>query len=214
MQNFLFYVTGLIMIFCAIRAVTTPYIFRAALYLAATLAVTAVQYVLMQAEFVAIVQLMVYVGAVIILLIFAVMLTAQLGEGSNSQSNRLVLPALLISLALGFGLYHMMRDYDWSKAVAPATASVAVAAQAVTGTASVAVPAPAPAAAATTPAPAAVAAGAGVVYPAAIATGYTNVQSIGSALVSDYVYPFEIIGLLLFSALIGAVLIARKDPGQ
>jgi NADH-quinone oxidoreductase subunit J len=169
MTNFLFYFTAALMVFCAARAVSTPYIFRAALYLAATLALTAVQFVLMQAEFVAIVQLLVYVGAVIILIIFAVMLTAQLGEGNISQTNSLALPAALVSAALGWSLYKLFLSHDWSKAASAA--------------------------------------------PAASGT-LSNIQAIGSSLVGPYVYPFEIIGLLLFSALIGAVLIARKDPGQ
>ncbi len=103
MQNFMFYATALAMVFCALRAVSSPYIFRSALYLAATLALTAVQYILLKAEFVAVVQLLVYVGAVIILIIFAVMLTAQLGEGNISQTNKLALPAALIAGGLGLG---------------------------------------------------------------------------------------------------------------
>ena len=169
MQNFLFYAVALAMVICAVRAVTSPYIFRSALYLAATLALTAVQYVLLKAEFVAVVQLLVYVGAVIILIIFAVMLTAQLGEGNNSQTNRLALPAFLIALAIGFGLNKLFGTYDWSKVV-PATADKS------------------------------------------LESAHNNIQAIGTALLSSYVLPFEIIGLLLFTALVGAVLIARKEP--
>src|ERR1035437_1429992 len=119
MQNFIFYFTAFAMVVCAFRAVASRFIFRSALYLAATLALTAVQYVLLQAEFVAVVQLLVYVGAVIILIIFAVMLTAQLGEGGISQTNKLALPAVIVSALLGWGLIKMMRDFDWST-VAPA----------------------------------------------------------------------------------------------
>ena len=169
MENFLFYVIAVAMVFCAMRAVTSPFIFRAALYLAATLALTAVQYLLLHAEFVAIVQLLVYVGAVIILIIFAVMLTAQLGEGNISQTNGLALPAALVAAALGWSLYKMQGSYDWSKVV-PITGSPD--------------------------------------------QGYSNIQAIGHALIENYILPFEIIGLLLFTALVGAVLIARKDPGQ
>jgi NADH:ubiquinone oxidoreductase subunit 6 (subunit J) len=169
MQNFIFYATALAMLACAFRAVTSPYIFRSALYLAATLALTAVQYVLLKAEFVAVVQLLVYVGAVIILIIFAVMLTAQLGEGGLSQTNKLALPAALIAAALGFGLNKLFSGYDWSKV---------------------------------TPAPA----------DPALAASHSNVQAVGAILLDSYVLPFEVIALLLFTALVGAVLIARKEP--
>jgi NADH:ubiquinone oxidoreductase subunit 6 (subunit J) len=169
MQNFLFYAVGLAMVLCAIRSVSSPYIFRSALYLAATLALTAVQYILLKCEFVAVVQLLVYVGAVIILIIFAVMLTAQLGEGKISQTNKLALPGFLLALASSYALYKLFEGYDWSKVTA----------------------APAD---------------------AAIQTAQNNIQAVGQSLLSSYVLPFEIIGLLLFTALVGAVLIARKEP--
>ncbi len=170
MQNFIFYLSALLTIFFALRTVSSPYIFRSALFLAGALSLTAVQYVLMEAYFVAVVQILVYVGAVIVLIVFAVMLTAQLGEGNISQTNKLALPAVIVTGALGWGLIKLMRDYDWSK-VTPAAGAPGVA-------------------------------------------GDSNIMAIGRGLMGDYVYPFEIIGLLLFTALIGAVLIARKDPAS
>jgi NADH-quinone oxidoreductase subunit J len=169
MLNAIFYISGFLMVACAFRAVTSPYIFRAALFLAASLAFTAVQYLLMQAEFVAIVQLLVYVGAVIILIIFAVMMTAQLGDGSHSQANHLSLPAGLICLLLALGLGKMILHFDWSKAAAVVPST--------TGT----------------------------------ALSPNNIQAIGSSLMDVYAFPLEITGLLLFTALVGAVLIARKE---
>lgn len=168
MQNFIFYLSALLTIFFALRCVSSPYVFRSALYLAAALSLTAVQYVLMEAYFVAVVQLLVYVGAVIILIVFAVMLTAQIGEGNISQTNKMALPAFLVSGLLGWGIVGLLRGYDWSK-VTPAAGAPAI-------------------------------------------PGDSNIMAIGHALMGDYVFPFEIIGLLLFAALVGAVLIARKDP--
>jgi NADH-quinone oxidoreductase subunit J len=169
MQNIAFYLSAVLILWCALRCVSSPYIFRSALYLAAALSLTAVQYVLMEAYFVAVVQILVYVGAVIILIVFAVMLTAQLGEGNISQSNSLALPGFLVAGGFGWGLVALLRGFDWTKV---------------------------------TPGPA---------TPGALSTD-SNIMAIGRALTGDYVYPFEIIGLLLFTALIGAVLIARKDP--
>ena len=83
MQNFIFYLSAALILFCAVRTVSSPYIFRSALFLAGALSLTAVQYVLMEAYFVAVVQILVYVGAVIILIVFAVMLTAQLGASGH-----------------------------------------------------------------------------------------------------------------------------------
>ena len=170
----LFYVTAALMLFTALRTVTAPHIFRAALYLAATLALVAVQYLLLKAEFVAVVQLLVYVGAVIILIIFAVMLTAQLGDERVGQTNRLALPAALGCLLAFLGLAKAFLSTDW-KAVGDYAQAHDLPQAAIQG-----------------------------------ASG--NLQAVGFSLLSDYIYPFELVGLILFTALIGAVLIARKDP--
>jgi NADH:ubiquinone oxidoreductase subunit 6 (subunit J) len=164
----LFYAVSALMIFTAVRTVTAVHVFRSALYLAVTLALMAVQYLLLGAEFVAVVQLLVYVGAVIVLIIFAVMLTAQLGDERISQTNRLALPAALGCGAAFYGLSWALTSTDWGK-VSAAPADPAL--QGASG----------------------------------------NLQAIGLSLLTTYVYPFEMVGLILFTALVGAVLIARKD---
>ncbi len=45
-----------------------------------------------------------------------------------------------------------------------------------------------------------------------VAAAQNNIQAVGAVLLNSYVLPFEIIALLLFTALVGAVLIARKEP--
>ncbi len=169
LQTALFYVTAALILFCAVRVVTAQHIFRAALYLAVTLSLLAVQYLLMHAEFVAVVQILVYVGAVIILIIFAVMLTAQLGAVNVSQTNRLALPGFLACAAIFYLLNSALQSTDWTKVQSVAAIS-------------------------------------------AIAPGDTNLQAIGLTLLGGYLYPFEMIALILLTALVGAVLIARKDP--
>jgi NADH-quinone oxidoreductase subunit J len=170
-STFLFYLTAGLILFTATRVVTAQRIFRSALYLAATLALLAVQFLMLHAEFVAVVQIMVYVGAVIILIIFAVMLTAQLGDTNVSQSNRLALPGLLACGLLFYGLNKALQGTDWAKTEA------GDAALALQGTA-------------------------------------TNLQAIGHNLLDNYLYPFEMVALILFTALVGAVIIARKDPEE
>jgi NADH:ubiquinone oxidoreductase subunit 6 (subunit J) len=110
------------------------------------------------------------VGAVIILLIFAVMLTAQMGDAHISQVNRLGVPAALGAVGVFYGLYKCLGATKFAAAEAVAGGSGAE---------------------------------------------QGNLQAIGSLLLGKdaaYVYPFEIIALILFTALVGAVLIARKDP--
>ena len=69
------------MIFAALCVVTTNNVVHAALWLVVVLAGVAAQYVLAAAEFVAVTQVLVYVGAVMVLFLFGIMLTrAQIGN--------------------------------------------------------------------------------------------------------------------------------------
>ena len=69
----------------ALRVVTTKNVVHAALYLV-VLAGVAAQFILLAAEFVAITQVLVYIGAIVVLFLFGIMLTrAELGAGRPRQ---------------------------------------------------------------------------------------------------------------------------------
>lgn len=70
-----FLLAGLVTAGAAIRAVTTSYLLHAALWLVVALGALSGCYLVLGAELVALVQLIVYVGAVVVLVIFAMMLT-------------------------------------------------------------------------------------------------------------------------------------------
>lgn len=74
-QNIAFGVLAAMMIACAVRVVTTKNVVHAALYLVVVLAGVAAQYILLAAEFVAVVQVIVYIGAIVVLFLFGIMLT-------------------------------------------------------------------------------------------------------------------------------------------
>ena len=78
-SNLLFYIFAILAALCAVRAVTSPHILRAAVFLMGMLLITAAFYLLLGAEFVAGVQILVYVGGIVVLLVFAVMLTHSVG---------------------------------------------------------------------------------------------------------------------------------------
>jgi uncharacterized MnhB-related membrane protein len=88
-QNIFFGIIAALMIFGAIRVVTSKNVVHAALWLVCVLAGAAAQYLLVYAEFVAVTQVLVYVGAVMVLFLFGVMLTrAKLGrEGDLNNKN-------------------------------------------------------------------------------------------------------------------------------
>ena len=90
--NIAFGVVAVVMIFAAIRVVTTKNVVHAALYLVVVLAGVGINYLLLQAEFVAITQFLVYIGAIVVLFLFGIMLTrAPLGISDDLDNNQRVL---------------------------------------------------------------------------------------------------------------------------
>ncbi len=87
---------------CAIMVVTSRNLVHAALYLIAALFGISVVYVLLNASFLAMVQIVVYIGAISILMLFAIMLTRRVMKDSGPQQNRnWPLAALFSTLTLG-----------------------------------------------------------------------------------------------------------------
>mgnify|MGYP000359706190 CR=1 FL=1 len=99
-SQIIFGLTALLIIFSALRVVTTRNMVHAALWLIVTLFGVTVLYALLQANFLAVVQVVVYVGAIAILFIFAIMLTRREIRDSGPQLNRGWLLAAFISLAV------------------------------------------------------------------------------------------------------------------
>ena len=79
-SDILFYVVAIFMIFAAICTVVSKNILQSAIFLIATFMGTAVVYLLLRAEFMAVAQIMVYIGGVVVFMIFAILLTSHLGE--------------------------------------------------------------------------------------------------------------------------------------
>ena len=86
--DILFGAVGLIAAASAVLAVTTQQMVHAALWLVVTLGTLAGCYLILGAELVALVQLLVYVGAVVVLVLFALMLTrAPMGRSPEHSSS-------------------------------------------------------------------------------------------------------------------------------
>jgi NADH-quinone oxidoreductase subunit J len=101
-ENVFFAILSIVMIVAAIRLVTTKNVVRAALFLAIVLAGVAAQFLLLAAEFVAVVQILVYIGAIVVLLLFGVMLTrAPIGMHSDLDNDQRWLGALVAVFLLG-----------------------------------------------------------------------------------------------------------------
>ena len=98
-QNVGFWIIAAIMLWGACRVVTTRNVVHAALWLVVVLGGIAAQYILAAAEFVAISQVLVYIGAVMVLFLFGIMLTrATIGEETdvNNKGWALGIPVALL----------------------------------------------------------------------------------------------------------------------
>jgi NADH-quinone oxidoreductase subunit J/NAD(P)H-quinone oxidoreductase subunit 6 len=145
-----------------VLVVTTRHLVRAGLWLVVTLAAVAGAYLVLGAELVAWVQVLLYVGAVVVLLLFAVMLTrAPIGVSDDLDRHRW--PGVLIGGGAGLGLAALfVAAYGWTK-----------------------VPR----------------------QPAGTA------ERLGEQIFTAWVLPFEVVGVLLLAALVGAIVVSRPDIG-
>ncbi|MFI6371676.1 NADH-quinone oxidoreductase subunit J [Streptomyces sp. NPDC050546] len=105
-----FLLVGLVTFGAAIVTVTTRQLVHAALWLVVTLGGLAVEYLLLTAEFIAWVQVLIYVGSVVVLLLFGLMLTrAPIGRSPDADSgNRWA--ALTVALAAAAALVWVVVD--------------------------------------------------------------------------------------------------------
>ncbi len=109
-QEIVFVLVGLVVLGGAVLCVTSKQLVHAALWLVVALGGLAVQYLLLTAEFVAWVQVLIYLGSVVVLLLFGLMLTkAPIGPSPDADSrNRPV--ALVVALAAAATLVTLVVD--------------------------------------------------------------------------------------------------------
>ena len=80
-QNVFFYLIAAVMVAAAVAVVTTKNVVHAAVYLVVVFAGVAGIYLLLAAEFVAVTQVLLYIGAIMVLMLFGIMLTrARIGR--------------------------------------------------------------------------------------------------------------------------------------
>ena len=191
-QDVVFWILSVMAVVGALGVVMVPDLFRAALLLIVVFIAVAGFFVLLSAEFLAVVQVLIYVGAIAILIIFAVMLTRDVQHGN--LPNRMQMPAAVLAALLFAALVAVAVDTQWE--ILPAEQQERVdlvqtsAVTTLTGD---------------------VLTEAGITSPEEQA----EVQNAGLAdlLISDYVLPFEAVSVLLLAALIGALVLVRPNPG-
>ena len=115
-QLILFILFGLITLGAALLVVTRRNIFHAALFLILSFFGVAGLYVLLEAPFLAAVQLFVYVGGIAILIVFAIMLTRRMMDPQIAPVNQQWWIAAIVAVALFAILAAVALVGDWGEA--------------------------------------------------------------------------------------------------
>jgi NADH-quinone oxidoreductase subunit J len=160
-QNVGFGIIAAFMIVFAVNVVRSSNVVHAALSLVAVMAGAAAQYLLLAAEFVAVTQVLVYIGAVMILFLFGVMLTrARVGKETdlNNKSWWLGIPVAL--LMLGIMSYVLIKGFGTDHLDPAAQVSTA---------------------------------------------------ELSDSIFKPFLLPFEALSFVLLAAVVGAIVLARKD---
>ena len=169
MQNLeliLFIILGVISVFSAIMMVTRKSPINSALYLILNFLTIAGFFLLLKAQFLAVIQVLVYMGAIMVLFLFVIMLL-NLGDDKNLTETfsykklSALLVAILLFCLLGYTTYYgFMGKFPTEN-------------------------------------------------PNSVTIG--TVENLGKELVTTYSFPFEIAAFLLLAAIVGAVILAKKN---
>lgn len=160
----MFYILGALVLTFGILTVFTRKIFRAAVFLLLSLIGVAGIYIIMEMQFIAALQIIIYVGGIVVLIIFSIFLTHQAGERLPSRLPKHLLWSVIIA---GTGLLLATHVLYYHNFIASSE---------------VAIP--------------------------------HTVKNIGTQLIDyreyGYVFPFEVVSILLLAAMIGSIVIAMK----
>ena len=165
----LFGLLGVVALGSGLLVVTTRQLVHAALYLVVCLGAVAGCYLLLSAEFVAWVQVLIYVGAVVVLLLFGLMLTrAPIGVSADLDAPPMQRLASAV-VALGLAGVVVVTSVDAFRGE-----RIELSSDEVGGSSTAA----------------------------------------GSAVFRSWVLPFEVLSVLLLAALVGAIVLSRRDIGS
>lgn len=111
-EQIVFLLVALFTLSSGVMVVTTRNLVHAALWLVSTLFGVAVAYALLNAAFLAVVQVVVYIGAIAILFIFAVMLTRKEMRDQGPQMNQNWWAGALLSVFVFVGLFFLLQGWS------------------------------------------------------------------------------------------------------
>lgn len=162
--DFIFYIFSALVIISAFIVVASKNIIYSAFALLFTFFGVAGIYVLLNADFIAVVQVIIYVGGILVLIIFGVMLTNKITNVEIKTESIHIIPATIVTGLIGGTLVAVLTKTNW-RTSEPINVD-------------------------------------------------KTVVEIGRYLVTHYMILFELAGIILLVALIGSVMIARKEKVQ
>lgn len=172
-ETLVFYLFAFILTASAVAVITARNPVHSVLFLILSFFTSAGLFVMLGAEFMAMILAIVYVGAVAVLFLFVVMMLDIGFEGLRKGAMHYVPLGLLIGGVVMFEFFVLFTQWDFSD-----QAQIMIETAGIT------------------------------------ANELTNTEAIGQVLYTDYVLPFQLAGLILFVAMVGAIVLTlRKRPG-
>ena len=158
-RDLVFVLLALLTVVPAVWVVFSKHIVHAGFALLFTLMGVAGLYAFLGADFLAVTQVMVYVGGVLVLILFTVMMTHVPAAGKRRHGlDRLVPPAVFAAAVFGV-LYKVITSVDWG---------------------------------------------------ASEMAGKPTTTEIGTQLMTNYIFPFEYVSIVLLAAMVGAAILIRE----
>lgn len=162
----LFYLVAFLSIFFSLLVIFTKNPVYSVLYLIVTFFTFSIHYVLLNAQFLAIVNFIVYMGAILVLFLYVLMLLNLNKESEPMKSNLLKVAGVIAGLCLLLTLAGSLKLVHVSDPVLLKNPDIGL------------------------------------------------VKNLGKVLFKDFLLPFEVSSILLLAAMVGAVLLAKKDPNN
>ncbi len=157
-----FWILSFVLLVSAFMVVSLRNIFHCALFLILCLFSVAGIFILLGAEFLAAAQVLIYIGAVAVLMIFAIMLTSNLASKKITQTNENGVVSFFVCFTFGFTTLLLIGNtHVWRYSME--------------------------------------------------GPGTDNTLNLGRYLMTEFMLPFEVVSVLLLAAMIGAIVLARKE---
>lgn len=160
----LFYLIAFLSIFFSLLVIFSKNPVHSVLYLIVTFFTFTIHYILLNAQFLAIVNFIVYMGAIMVLFLFVLMLLNLNQDSEPMKSNMLKIAGVVAGMCLLVTLVGSVKALNTSSPVTLQTANLGL------------------------------------------------VKNLGKVLFSEFLLPFEVSSILLLTAMVGAVLLAKKEP--